>query len=133
MERLCKKTPKRCSWNHMFNLKKRRKFQTKLASFPAQKCIFYHKRLLISSGSLISKGGQRYLACTPIPLICLQFHIKGSLGWGHRSLLTLTFGADSGFNLILTYISGKWQQPSWFILTPEKHAWFTIDRVYWKC
>ena len=47
--------------------------------------------------------------------------------------LTRTFGKSSGLASQLSNCIGdkKWRS-SWLILTPGKHPWYTIDRIFWK-
>ena len=47
--------------------------------------------------------------------------------------LTSTFGKSSGLASKLSNCIGdkKWRS-SWLILTPAKHSWYTIDRIFWK-
>ena len=47
--------------------------------------------------------------------------------------LTRTFGKSNEIASQLSNCIGdkKWMS-SWLILTPEKHSWYTIDRIFWK-
>ena len=49
--------------------------------------------------------------------------------------LTSTFGKYSGLASQLSpsnCIGDKKWRSSWVILTPGKHFWYTIDRIFWK-
>ena len=56
---------------------------------------------------------------------------KGKIKVSVRKI-TSAFGSSSSVALQISNFVGRKCKSDWLILSPQKHSWFTIDRLYWK-